>query len=120
MLNSAEKLKMIRERQMRSDLPKLEIGDTIKMKLRVQEADKVRVHPYEGTVIRKTGGDVSATFTTRKVSYGEGVERTFPTHSPIIESIEVVSKGMVNRARLYYLRDRVGKKARVKRQVSAI
>ncbi len=117
MVSSTEKLKFICERQLRTDLPKLQIGDTIKMKLRVQEADKVRVHPYEGTVIRKTRGGVSATFTIRKVSYGEGVERTFPAHSPIIESIEVVSRGQVNRARLYYLRGRVGKKSRVKKQV---
>ncbi len=116
--SSADKLNMICGRQLRSDLPKLAVGDTIKMKIRVQEADKVRVHPYEGTVIRKTGGGVSSTFTIRKVSFGEGVERTFPTHSPIIESIQVVSKGQANRARLYYLRGRVGKKARVKKQLT--
>jgi len=116
--SSTDKLNMICGRQLRSDLPKLAVGDTIKMKIRVQEADKVRVHPYEGTVIRKTGGGVSSTFTIRKVSFGEGVERTFPTHSPIIESIQVVSKGQANRARLYYLRGRVGKKARVKKQLT--
>lgn len=117
MVTSAEKLKAIREKQLRTDLPELEIGDTIKMRIKVKEADKVRVHPYEGTVIRQTGGGVGSTFTVRKLSFGEGVERTFPTHSPLIEKIDIVSKGIVNRARLYYLRDRIGKKARVKRKV---
>ena len=102
---------------MRTDLPKIEVGDVIKMRIKVREADKVRVHPYEGTIIRKTGGGTGATFTVRKVSFGEGVERTFPLHSPLIEKIDVVSKGVVNRARLYYLRERTGKKARVKKRL---
>ena len=89
------------------------------MKVKVQEADKVRLHPFEGTIIRKTGRGIKATFTVRKISFGEGVERTFPTHSPLIEKIDILSKGHVNRARLYYLRDRIGKKARVKKRVEA-
>lgn len=116
-MTSAEKLKAICEKQLRSDLPEIEVGDTLKMRIKVQEADKVRVHPYEGTVIRKTGGGIGATFTVRKISFGEGVERTFPQHSPLIESINIVSKGVVKRARLYYLRDRIGKKARVKKRI---
>ena len=118
MAAAGEIIKKIGNKHLRTDLPVLEIGDTIKMRLKVKEADKMRVHPYEGTVIRKNGGGVGATFTIRKISYGEGVERTFPVHSPLIESISVVSKGKVNRARLYYLRDRVGKKAKVKKDLS--
>jgi len=86
------------------------------MKVKVHEADKVRLHPFEGTIIRKTGRGIKATFTVRKIAFGEGVERIFPLHSPVIESLEVVSKGIVNRSKLYYLRDRVGKKTRVKRE----
>lgn len=99
----------------RTGLPEFGVGDTIKMKIKVREADKVRVHPFEGTVIRKTGRGLKGTFTVRKVSFGEGVERVFPIHSPVIDSIKVVSKGNVNRARLYYLRDRSGKAARVQK-----
>jgi len=115
-MTSAEKLKAVRNKQLRTDLPDLEIGDMIKMRVKVKEADKIRVHPYEGTVIRKTGGGIGSTFTVRKLSYGEGVERTFPTHSPLIDEIKVVSKGHANRAKLYYLRGRVGKKARVRKR----
>ena len=85
-----------------------------KMRVKVAEAEKVRVHPWEGTVIRKTGGGTSATFTVRKISFGEGVERTFPTHSPVIESIEIMTRGVTRRAKLYYLRSRVGKRAKVR------
>ncbi|MCK5581014.1 MAG: 50S ribosomal protein L19 [Candidatus Omnitrophica bacterium] len=116
-MNAAEKIKAIEKRQIRTDLPELEIGDTIKMRVKVVEAEKVRVHPYSGTVIRKSGTGARETFTTRKLAFGEGVERTFPVHSPMIESIEVVSKGQVSRAKLYYLRDRIGKKARVKKRI---
>ncbi len=120
MATSAEKMKEVNARQLRADLPAFNVGDTVKMRIRVREADKVRVHPYEGIVIRKNGGrGIGATFTIRKVSFGEGVERTFPLHSPVIESLSVVAQGKVNRARLYYLRTRVGKRARVKKQVEA-
>jgi large subunit ribosomal protein L19 len=114
---SSEKLKMVCKRQLRTDLPKIDVGDVVKMRVKVKEADKLRLHPYEGTVIRKTGGESGATFTVRKVSFGEGVERTFPMHSPLIDSLEVVSKGHVNRAKLYYLRERTGKRARVKKSL---
>ena len=109
--NIAEAIKSVR-----TDLPEFEVGDTVKMKVKVQEADKMRLHPFEGTVIRKTGRGIKGTFTVRKISYGEGVERVFPIHSPVIESLEVVSKGIIKQARLYYLRDRVGKQARVKKR----
>jgi large subunit ribosomal protein L19 len=113
-----DQLKLIEKAFMRTDLPQIEVGDVLRMRLKVAEADKIRIHPFEGTVIRKRGSGVHSTFTVRKVSFGEGVERTFPLHSPVIDSMEVVSKGQVRHARLYYLRDRVGKKARVQKQVT--
>ena len=111
-----ESLKLIETQYLRDDLPDFEVGDTIKMRVKVLEADKVRTHPFEGTVIRKTGRGLRGTFTVRKLSFGEGVERIFPLHSPVIDSIKIISKGIVKRAKLYYLRDRIGKKARVKRR----
>lgn len=114
--NIGEKIGLIDKKYLRTDIPDFEVGDTIKMKVKFQEADKVRLHPVEGTVIRKTGRGLKATFTLRKISYGEGVEVVFPVNSPVIDSVKVVSKGIVKRSKLYYLRDRVGKKARVKRR----
>lgn len=99
--------------------PAFKIGDTLKMKVKVQEGEKTRLHPFEGTVIRKSGSGLQETFTVRKVSFGEGVERTFPLHSPVIESLTIASRGIVGRAKLYYLRERVGKGTRVKRDQSA-
>lgn len=98
----------------RTDLPEFEVGDTVKMKIKVQEADKTRVHPWEGIVIGRQGGGVKETFTVRKISFGEGVERTFPLHSPVIDSLKVVGKGDVARSKLFYLRERTGKAARIK------
>lgn len=115
--NIGETIKKIDAKHLRSNLPDFEVGDTVKLKVKVEEAEKVRFHLFEGTVIRKTGRGLAATFTVRKISYGEGVERTFPLHSPAIDSLTVVSKGIVRRAKLYYLRDRIGKKARVKRRL---
>ena len=114
--NIGQRVKEVGAKFLEKEVPEFEVGDTIKMRIKVQEADKVRTHPYEGTVIRKTGRGSQATFTLRKISFGEGVERTFPTYSPVIEKLEIVSKGVVKRAKLYYLRDRLGKKARVKRR----
>ena len=111
-----EVLKYTEEKYLRKDLPDFEVGDTVKMRIKVLEADKVRLHPFEGTVIRKTGRGIKGSFTVRKVTFGEGVERIFPLHSPVIESLQVVSKGVVRRSKLYYLKDRVGKSARVKRR----
>jgi large subunit ribosomal protein L19 len=108
---------LVEKAYVRTDLPEIQVGDNLKMRIKVQEADKVRVHPFDGTVIRKSGGGIKESFTIRKISFGEGVERTFPVHSPMIESIIVVNKGVVRRAKLYYLRDRIGKKARIKKRI---
>ena len=112
MASSIEKMASVSEKSIRKDIPVFDVGDIIKMKIKVREADKIRIHPFEGTVIKKTGIGLGSAFTVRKISFGEGVERTFPLHSPVIEKIEVVSKGVIKRAKLYYLRDRLGKKAR--------
>ena len=117
MVSALEKIKSV-EQKFLKELPEFKVGDTIKMKVKVAEADKVRLHPFEGIVISKTGKGLKGTFTVRKISFGEGVERIFPLHSPVIDSLKVVSKGVANRAKLYYLRDRVGKAARVKKEQS--
>ncbi len=114
MVANVDRIKLIDQTQVRKDLPSFDIGDTIKMKIKVKEADKIRIHPFEGTVIKKTGHGLATAFTVRKISFGEGVERTFPVNSPVIDKIEVVAKGVVKRSKLYYLRDRLGKSARVK------
>lgn len=106
-------LKAITQEQIRTDLPKLEIGDTIKLYVKIKEGSKERVQMFEGTVISKKHGGIQETFTVRRISYGVGVERTFPVNSPSIDHIEVVRHGKVRRAKLYYLRGRVGKAAKV-------
>ncbi len=106
-------LKAITQEQIRTDLPKLEIGDTIKLYVKIKEGNKERVQMFEGTVISKKHGGIQETFTVRRISYGVGVERTFPVNSPSIDKIEVVRHGKVRRAKLYYLRGRVGKAAKV-------
>ena len=105
------------EKHLRKDIAAFNVGDTVKMKIKVQEADKVRLHPWEGIVIAKRGNGVGATFTVRKVTFGEGVERIFPVNSPTIASLKVVSKGNVHRAKLYYLREKSGKGSRVDTEV---
>lgn len=115
-VNIGETIKKLDAKYLRNDMPDFEVGDTVKMKVKVEEAEKIRFHPFEGTVIAKTGRGLAATFTVRKISFGEGVERTFPLHSPAIDNLQIVSKGVVKRAKLYYLRDRIGKKAKVKKQ----
>ncbi len=119
MVSHAEKIHTIEQQFQRKDIPNFKVGDTVKMKVRVAEADKVRLHPFEGTVIAKTGRGIKGTFTVRKISFGEGVERIFPLHSPTIESLKVVQKGTVKRSKLYYLRRRTGKSARVKGEQAA-
>ncbi len=109
-------MKIIEEftnQQLKKDLPVFNVGDTLRVHVRTQEADKIRVHPFEGTVIAKKGKGISESFTLRKISYGEGVEKIFQLHSPNLEKIEVLQKGKVRRAKLYYLREKTGKKARV-------
>ena len=103
----------IDKEQMRVDIPEFRVGDTVKVHVKIREGDKERIQIFEGVVIRRHRGRVGATFTVRKVSYGIGVERVFPLHSPQIDKIEVVRRGRVRRARLYYLRNRIGKAARI-------
>ncbi len=110
-------LKAITAEQIRTDLPELLIGDTVKLYVKVKEGTRERVQMFEGTVISKKHGGIQETFTVRRVSYGVGVERTFPVNSPLIDKIEVVRHGKVRRAKLYYLRDRVGKAAKVKERI---
>lgn len=105
---------LIEKPQLRDDLPKFRPGDTVKVHVRVVEAGRERIQVFQGVVIRRQGGGLRETFTVRKVSFGVGVERTFPVHSPSIAKLEVVTKGRVRRAKLYYLRDLRGKKARIK------
>jgi large subunit ribosomal protein L19 len=99
---------------LREDVPDFAPGDTLKVHVRVVEGSRERVQVFEGFVLRRQGGGIRETFTVRKLSFGVGVERTFPMHSPIIAKIDVVSRGDVRRAKLYYMRDRIGKAARIK------
>ena len=102
---------------MKAELPVVRIGDTIRVHNRIKEGSRERIQMFEGTVIGKHGGGISETFTVRRVSYGVGVERTFPVNSPNLEKVEVVRRGKVRRAKLYYLRSRTGKAAKVKEQI---
>jgi len=104
---------------LRSDVPSFGPGDTVKVNVKVVEGNRSRVQVFQGAVIRRSGGGVRETFTARKVSFGVGVERTFPVHSPAIDSIEVVTRGDVRRAKLYYLRNLRGKKAKIKEKRDA-
>ena len=99
---------------LRDDVPDFRPGDTLKVHVRVVEGNRSRIQVFQGAVIRRQGGGIRETFTVRKVSFGVGVERTFPVHSPILAKIERITRGDVRRAKLYYLRDRVGKAAKVK------
>jgi large subunit ribosomal protein L19 len=104
---------------LRTDIPAFRPGDTVKVHVNVVEGNKTRVQIFQGVVIRRHGGGVRETFTVRKVSYGVGVERTFPVHSPVIDKLEIVMRGDVRRAKLYYLRDLRGKKAKIKEKREA-
>ncbi len=103
--------------QIRTDLPELCIGDTVKVHVLIKEGSRERIQVFEGTIISKKHSGIAETFTVRRVSYGVGVERTFPVNSPKLAKIEVVRKGKVRRAKLYYLRDRIGKATRVKERI---
>lgn len=107
-------MKIVEQDYLNKDLPSFRSGDTVRVHVRVVEGGRERTQVYEGTVIRRRGSGVNETFTVRRVSYGVGVERTFPVHSPRLAKIEVIRKGRVRRSRLYYLRDRVGRAARIK------
>ena len=110
-------LKLIAQDSIKSDAPAIEVGDTVKVHVKIREGDKERIQLFEGTVIARKGSGVSETFTVRRVSYGVGVERVFPVHSPNVAKVELVRSGKVRRAKLYYLRDRMGKSAKVKEKV---
>ena len=110
-------LKIIADSSMKKELPSFSIGDTVKVGVRIREGKTERVQMFEGTVIAIKGSGISKTFTVRRVSYGVGVERVFPLHSANVDSVEVIRKGKVRRAKLYYLRDRVGKAAKVKEDI---
>ena len=107
-------LDILDAQSLRADVPDFRPGDTLKVHVRVIEGNRSRIQVFQGAVIRRSGGGVRETFTVRKVSFGVGVERTFPVHTPVIEKIEVVTRGDVRRAKLYYLRDLRGKKAKIK------
>ena len=107
-------LKLIAQDSIKTEAPKFNVGDTVKVHVRITEGGKSRIQVFEGTVIAKKHGGVSETFTVRRVAHGCGVERVFPLHSPSVDKVEVVRMGEVRRAKLYYLRDRVGKAAKVK------
>jgi len=107
-----DKIKMIEAEYTKKEMPKFNVGDTVKVMVKIIEGeDKVRLHPFEGVVIAKKGSGIKDSFTVRKVSYGEGIERVFPLYSPNIERIEVIRSGKVKRAKLYYLRSKIGKRA---------
>lgn len=110
-------LKLISQDSMKPGKPNFAVGDTVKVHVNIKEGEKSRIQIFEGTIIAKKHGGVSQTITVRRLSHGCGVERVFPVHSPVVEQIEVVRKGRVRRAKLYYLRDRVGKAAKVKEQI---
>ena len=110
-------LQQITQEQIRTDLPALAIGDTVRVYVKVKEGNRERVQMFEGAVIKKNHGGIQETFTVRRISYGVGVERTFPVNSPKIDRIEVVRHGRVRRAKLYYLRDRAGKAAKIKEKL---
>lgn len=110
-------LKIISEGSLKKELPKFNIGDTIKISVNIREGERERIQMFEGTVIARNGSGISETFTVRRVSYGVGVERVFPINSPNVKDIKVIREGKVRRSKLYYLRDRVGKAAKVKEKI---
>ena len=110
-------IKTISQSSLKEEIPQFSVGDTVRVDVNIREGDRERIQQFEGTVIARKGSGVSETFTVRRVSYGVGVERVFPLHSPNIKAVAVVRRGRVRRAKLYYLRDRVGKAAKVKSQI---
>ena len=110
-------IKALNEKQLQNDVPQVEVGDTVRVHVKVKEGARERVQVFEGTVIAKKHGGIEETFTVRRISYGVGVEKVFPVHSPSIVMVETVRPGYVRRAKLYYLRDRVGKAAKVREKL---
>ena len=112
-------IKSIEHEQLKNKIPDLKVGNTVRVHQRIKEGNRERIQVFEGIIIKKQGGGLNATFTVRKISYGVGVEKTFLIHSPLVEKVEVVRVGKARRAKLYYLRDRVGKAAKTKELVGA-
>ena len=112
-------IKSIEHEQLKNKIPDLKVGDTVRVHQRIKEGNRERIQVFEGIIIKKQGGGVNATFTVRRVAYGVGVEKTFLVHSPMMEKVEVVRVGKARRAKLYYLRDRVGKAAKTKEDIGA-
>ena len=113
-----EIIRSIESAQLKSDIPQFAVGDTVRVQVKVVEGSRERLQAFEGVVIARRNGSVRETFTVRRVSYGVGVEKTFPLHSPNVEKVDVIRQGVVRRAKLYYLRDRVGKSAKVKEKIT--
>lgn len=111
---SQQLLREITEAYQKTEVPEFRAGDTVKVSVKIREGNKERIQAFEGLVIKRQGGGISETFTVRKVSYGIGIERTFPVHSPLVESVDVLRKGKVRRARLYYIRGLSAKQSRIK------
>ena len=116
-MNANEIIKSIEAGQLKAEVPEFSVGDTVRVSAKIKEGNRERIQVFEGTVLKKQGGSNRETFTVRKFSNGVGVEKTWPLHSPNVEKVEIVRYGKVRRAKLYYLRDRVGKKAKVKELV---
>ena len=110
-------LKIIANSSLKKEVPEFSVGDTVKVHNKIKEGTRERIQIFEGTIIAKHGGGISETFTVRRVSFGVGVEKTFPVHSPNVDKVEIVRVGKVRRAKLFYLRDRVGKSAKVKERI---
>lgn len=110
-------IKALTNEQLKENVPVINVGDTVRVHNKIKEGSRERIQIFEGTVIAKNGGGISETFTVRRISYGVGVEKTFPVHSPNVDKVEIVRVGKVRRAKLYYLRDRVGKSSKVKEQL---
>ncbi|MBQ5316056.1 MAG: 50S ribosomal protein L19 [Oscillospiraceae bacterium] len=110
-------LKLISDPSLKSEVPAFEVGDTVRVQVRIKEGEKYRLQAFEGTVIAKRHGGIQETFTVRRVAHGTGIERVFPVHSPVVDSVQVIRHGKVRRSKLYYLRDRVGKAAKLKEQL---
>ena len=112
-----DKIQAFVSEQLKKEVPAFEVGDVIRVHNKIKEGTRERIQLFEGTVIAKHGGGISETFTVRRISYGVGLEKTFPLHSPNVEKVDVVRAGKVRRAKLYYLRDKVGKDAKVKEKI---
>ena len=110
-------LKLISNSSLKENVPVLNVGDTVRVHVRIKEGDKSRIQVFEGTIIAKKHGGINETFTVRRVAHGCGIERVFPVHSPVVEKVDIVRSGKVRRAKLYYLRNRVGKAAKVKEAI---